>query len=190
VPVHNTGKRRRKCTTQSTLLPITMPSICQFKKITDGLSNKPLLIWLLTIPPHLKYITTVPWNLSLITTRVSDCRSFSDINFPKGSVATHMRCGGICNKYLYANLLENLTVKKLKSRVTALSLVSLFWNTVYKEFSNQYNVISRRKSKKQSTTSKVTDNVGLVRHRQPRILQCYLLIALFRQICKHGCMAL
>jgi len=30
VPVHNTGKRRRKCTTQSTLLPITMPSICQF----------------------------------------------------------------------------------------------------------------------------------------------------------------
>jgi len=36
VPVHNTGKRRRKCTTQSTLLPITMPSICQFKKsLTD-----------------------------------------------------------------------------------------------------------------------------------------------------------
>jgi len=167
-----------------------MPSICQFKKITDGLSNKPLLIWLLTIPPHLKYITTVPWNLSLITTRVSDCRSFSDINFPQGSVATHMRCGGICNKYLYANLLENLTVKKLKSRVTALSLVSLFGTRCTRNSVISIMSSAEENRKKQSTTSKVTDNVGLVRHRQPRILQCYLLIALFRQICKHGCMAL
>jgi len=36
----------------------------------DRLSNKPFLIWLLTPPPHLKYVATlpsVPCNLSLIT---------------------------------------------------------------------------------------------------------------------------
>ena len=33
---------------------------------TDIVSNKPFLIWLLTIPPHLKYVATLPCNLSLI----------------------------------------------------------------------------------------------------------------------------
>jgi len=61
--------------------------------------------------PHLKYISTVPCNLSLITTLVCDCRSFCDVNVPQGSVATHTRCGGI-NKHFAANLLQNLTVKK------------------------------------------------------------------------------
>ena len=44
--------------------------LCQIftdlKKITDRLSNKPFLIWLLTTPPHLKYVATLPCNLSLI----------------------------------------------------------------------------------------------------------------------------
>jgi len=34
---------------------------------TDRLRNKPSLIWLLTTPPHLKYVATLPCNLSLIT---------------------------------------------------------------------------------------------------------------------------
>jgi len=34
---------------------------------TDRLSSKPFLIWLLTAPPHLKYVATLPCNLSLIT---------------------------------------------------------------------------------------------------------------------------
>jgi len=34
------------------------------------------LIWFKMIPPHPKYVTTVPCNLSLITTLVCDCRSF------------------------------------------------------------------------------------------------------------------
>jgi len=46
------------------------------------------------------------------TTLVGNCRSFSDINIPQGSVATHMRCSGILNKSFAANLLENLTLKK------------------------------------------------------------------------------
>jgi len=61
--------------------------------------------------PHLKYVTAVPCNLSLITTLVGDCRSFSDINVSQGSVATHMRCGEIFTKYFVANLLENLAAK-------------------------------------------------------------------------------
>jgi len=30
------------------------------------LSNQPFLIWLLATPPHLKYVATLPCNLSLI----------------------------------------------------------------------------------------------------------------------------
>jgi len=45
-----------------------------------------------------------------ITTLVCDCRSFPHINIPQGSVATHLRCGGIFNKHFAANLLRNLTV--------------------------------------------------------------------------------
>jgi len=44
---------------------------------------------------HKKFVTTVPCNLSLITALVGDCRSFTDIYVSRGSVATHMRCGGI-----------------------------------------------------------------------------------------------
>jgi len=56
------------------------PNIHRFKKITGRLSDKPFLIWLVTIPPHLKYVTAVPRNLSLITALLCDCRLFSDIN--------------------------------------------------------------------------------------------------------------
>ena len=79
--------------------------------------------------------TIVPCNLSLITSLVGDCRLFSDINVSQGSVATHMMCGGIFNKYFASNFLENLIVKKFENllrinTLTAMSLV-LFWNTVY-----------------------------------------------------------
>jgi len=53
------------------------------------------------IPRHVKYIC--------------DCRSFSDINVSQGSAATHMKYGWIFNKYFAENLLENLTVKKMKN---------------------------------------------------------------------------
>ena len=38
-------------------------------------------------PPHLKYVVTLPCNLSLIT-------CFADINVSQGSVATYARCSG------------------------------------------------------------------------------------------------
>jgi len=34
--------------------------------LTRRLSNKSFLIWLLTTPPHLKYVATLPCNLSLM----------------------------------------------------------------------------------------------------------------------------
>jgi len=45
--------KRTQCTRQ--------PPSC-LKKFTDRLSNKPLLIWLLTAPPHLKYVATLSCN--------------------------------------------------------------------------------------------------------------------------------
>ena len=48
-----------------TFLLATLPNIHRFikKSLTD--SNTPFLFWLLTIPPHLKYVATLPCNLSL-----------------------------------------------------------------------------------------------------------------------------
>ena len=86
-----------------TFLLLTLPNIYRFKKFTDRPSNKPFLVWLLTTPPHLKYVATLPCNLSLM-----DC--FADINFSQSSMATKARCGGIFNIHLTANLLRNLRV--------------------------------------------------------------------------------
>jgi len=92
-----------------TFLLVTLPYIHRLKKIfTLRLRNKPLLIYLLTTPPHLKCVATLPCNLSLLA-------CFADI-VSQGSVATYARCGGIFDTYLTANLLRNLPVKKfLKS---------------------------------------------------------------------------
>jgi len=69
------------------------------------LSNKPFLIWLLTTPPRLKYVATLPCNLSLMA-------CFADTNVSQGSVATYARCSGIINIRLTANFPRNLPVKK------------------------------------------------------------------------------
>jgi len=72
---------------------------------TYTLSNKPFL--LLTTPPHLKYVATLPCNLLLIS-------CFGDINVLQGSVATYARCSGTFNIHLTANLPTNLPVKSVK----------------------------------------------------------------------------
>jgi len=83
---------------------------CNFAKhspmlifFTHRLSNKPFLIWLLTTPPHLKYVATLPCNLLLMA-------CFGEFNVSQGSVATYARCGGIFNVLLTANLPRNLPV--------------------------------------------------------------------------------
>jgi len=77
---------------------------------THRLNNKLFLFCLLISPPHLKYVATLPCNLSLMA-------CFADINVSQGSVATLARCGGIFNIHLTANLLRNLPVKKIVNRL-------------------------------------------------------------------------
>ena len=80
-------------------------TLTDLKKNSLTLSNKPFLNWLLRTPPHLKYVATVPCNLSLMA-------CFADINVSLGSVGTYARCGRILNIHLFANLVRNLPVKK------------------------------------------------------------------------------
>jgi len=51
-------------------------------------------------------------DLSLITMHISDCCQFSDIHISQGSVATYLRCGGICKYEFVANLQVSLPVKE------------------------------------------------------------------------------
>ena len=88
------------------------PNIYRFKKnCTRSLSNKPFLIWLLTTPPHLKCVATLPCNLSSMA-------CFAHINVSQGSVSTHARPGEIFNIHLTANLPRNLSVKKNLNRLS------------------------------------------------------------------------
>jgi len=75
--------------------------------LTDSATHcKPFLIWLLTTPPCLKYVATLPCNLSLMA-------RFADTNVSQGSVATYARYGGIFNVHLTASLPRNLPEKKV-----------------------------------------------------------------------------
>jgi len=41
---------------------------------------------------------------------------FSDLNISQGSIATPLRCVGLCNDLFIANFLLSVTVKKFKNR--------------------------------------------------------------------------
>jgi len=60
---------------------------------------------------------------------------FSDINISQGSVATPLRCGGICSDPSVSNFLASVTVKEFENRsifseVMDKRLVSCFLLTV------------------------------------------------------------
>jgi len=59
---------------------------------------------------HLKRVATLPCNLSLMT-------CFAKVNVSQGSVATYVRCSGIFDIRLTANLPRNLPVKKILKSV-------------------------------------------------------------------------
>ena len=79
-------------------------------------------------PVHLKYVATLPCNLSSLA-------CFGDINVSQGSVATYARCGGIFNIHLTANLSKNLTGKKFLNwlRIDRIMVMSLWppWPSLY-----------------------------------------------------------
>jgi len=60
--------------------------------------------------PHLKYVATLPCNLSLMA-------CFADVNISRGSVATYAKCRGIVDIHLTANLPTNLPVEKNRKSV-------------------------------------------------------------------------
>jgi len=106
-------------------LLVTLSIIHRFNFFTHRLSNKPFLSWLLTTPPHLKYVAILLCNLSLMA-------CFADINVSQGSVATYARCGGIVSIHLNTNLLRNLPVKFFKrlrfDRIMVMSLWPHFFS--------------------------------------------------------------
>ena len=68
-PGQHSAKRLKKSARDTHVLVCNFAKIifANFKEIfTDRLSNKPFLIWLLTTPPRLKYVATLPCNLLLI----------------------------------------------------------------------------------------------------------------------------
>jgi len=67
-------------------LLVSLPNIYRFKKIVVKLSNESILIWLLTTPPQIKYVATLPCNLSLMA-------CFADINVLQGSDAVGWAAG-------------------------------------------------------------------------------------------------
>ena len=114
-----------------TFLLVTLQNIHHFKKcFTHRFSNKPFLTWLLTTPPHLKYVATLPCNLSLMA-------CFADINVSQGSVATYARCDGIFDINLTGNLPGNLPVRTILKSVKNWqnygheSVAPFFWLTLY-----------------------------------------------------------
>jgi len=50
-------------------------------------------MWLLTTPPHVKYVSTLDCNLSLMA-------CFADVNVSQGSVATYAGCDEVFNIHL------------------------------------------------------------------------------------------
>jgi len=91
----------------------------------------------LKMPQHLKCLATVIYVLPLVTIPVSNCHLFSDITISQGSVATHLRYGGIFDYHFTANLSSSLTVKEFWKSVNIWQSYRhesggpLFWNTVY-----------------------------------------------------------
>ena len=70
---------------------------------------------------------------SLLQLLLEHC-DFLNIDILQGSVATRLRCGGICKYELVANLPVSLPVKKIENRLTfgevmGKSLVSCFFET-------------------------------------------------------------
>jgi len=79
------------------------------------------------MPPFLNHVVTLPCDLSLITVYVSGCCCFSDINISQGSVATHLRGGGIFYYHFTTNLLLSLSERILKIGQYLAKLEAKIW---------------------------------------------------------------
>ena len=102
----------------NTFLFVTLPNIHQFQFFfTYRLSNKPFLIWSLATPPHVKYVATLPCNLSLIAcflTLMFHKVAWQNIHVLQGYVAKYARCAETFKNHFTANFLENIPVKEFE----------------------------------------------------------------------------
>ena len=78
-------------------------------------------VTLLTSPPHLKNVVTLPCNLSLMA-------CFADVNVSQGYVAIYARFSGIFDTRLTVNLPRNLQVKSFLNhlRIHRIMVMSLW----------------------------------------------------------------
>ena len=128
-PSPHAAKIRRKCTRQSRSCISLSQIFTEINFFSLRLSNTHFLIWLLTTPPNVKYVATLPCTLSLLA-------CFADKNVSQGSVVTYARFGQISSMRLIANLLKNLPVKKFFNRlrfdrIMVMSMWPRFWPTLY-----------------------------------------------------------
>ena len=96
--------RQMGCITQSTIKPVALPNVHRFYKFFHQ-----------QIEWHTcNEVAHHNLNACLITIYISNCCQFSDIYISQGSVATHIRCGGIFKYEFVANLPLNLSAKELQ----------------------------------------------------------------------------
>ena len=129
--------RHTECVRQSALLSVTKSNVDWSQKFYKHTQQWIWSKFLLKIPQHVKCLTTVIYDLPLITIPVSNCHLFSGVNISQGSVATRLRCGGIFSHLFTANLSLSLTMEEFWKSVKICQSYRhkfggpVFWNTVY-----------------------------------------------------------
>ena len=90
-------------------MTILMSNLNRFKDIfTRRFLGKFAVKWILKVPPHLAYVTTLPCETLLSATQALNDKL-------QCSVAAYLRCGGVVNNHIKKGLLLSLRVKKIKS---------------------------------------------------------------------------
>jgi len=64
--------------------------------------------WILTIPPHLAYVITLPCETLMLAKQAINDKL-------QGTVAAYLRCGGVVNNQIKKGLLLSVSVNSFKS---------------------------------------------------------------------------
>jgi len=83
------------------LMTIILSNLNRLKNFTGRFLSRFVFKWILTIPPHLAYVATLPCE-----TLISAKQAISDKL--QSSIATYLRCGGDVNNQLKKGLLLSL----------------------------------------------------------------------------------
>jgi len=82
-------------------MTIILSNLNRLKNFTGRFLSKFVFKWILTIPPHLAYVATLPCE-----TLISAKQAINDKL--QSSIATYLRCGGVVNNQLKKGLLLSL----------------------------------------------------------------------------------